>query len=79
MRNATVVGLFDDPVTLRDGRWRLGAGGAQVDPVYLRMLVAYEDKRFWRHGGVDAWAMARAVVQALWNGRVISGGAGWSF
>ena len=61
--------------TLRDGRWRLGAGVAQVDRGYLDMLVAYEDKRFWRHGGVDAVAMARAAVQALWNGRVISGGS----
>ena len=29
------------------------------------MLVAYEDKRFWSHGGVDPRAMLRAVGQAL--------------
>ena len=61
--------------TLRDGRWRLGANVAQVDRRYLDMLVAYEDKRFWQHGGVDGKAMARAVAQAMWNGKVVSGGS----
>ncbi|MDU8929450.1 penicillin-binding protein 1C [Alisedimentitalea sp. MJ-SS2] len=61
--------------TLRDGRWRLGARAGQVDPDYLDMLVAYEDKRFHHHGGVDLWAMTRAVGQALWNGKVVSGGS----
>ncbi|MDQ2090976.1 penicillin-binding protein 1C [Marimonas arenosa] len=61
--------------TLRDGRWRLGAGVAQVDPVYLRMLVAYEDRRFWRHAGVDMRAIVRAVAQAIWHGKVVSGGS----
>jgi len=61
--------------TLRDGRWRLGANVAQVDPRYLDMLIAYEDKRFRDHSGVDGWAMTRAVAQALWNGKVISGGS----
>ena len=61
--------------TLRDGRWRLGAGVAQVDPAYLDMLVAYEDKRFRDHHGVDLRAMTRAVAQAVWNGQVVSGGS----
>jgi penicillin-binding protein 1C len=39
------------------------------------MLIAYEDKRFWSHNGVDGWAMVRAVGQAMWSGRVISGGS----
>lgn len=61
--------------TVSDGRWRLAVQGAEVDDGYLRMLVAYEDKRFWTHSGVDLWAMARAVKQAALNGRVISGGS----
>lgn len=47
--------------TVADGRWRMGLQGAPVDPLFLRMLVAYEDKRFYRHNGVDAVAMTRAV------------------
>lgn len=61
--------------TVADGRWRLGVIPGEVDPAYVAMLVNYEDRRFWRHGGVDLRAMARAVAQAVWNGRVISGGS----
>ncbi|MBZ0127700.1 MAG: penicillin-binding protein 1C [Rhodobacteraceae bacterium] len=61
--------------TVADGRWRLPAGVDDVDPRYLAMLVAYEDKRFYRHAGVDPVAMARALGQALWHGRVVSGGS----
>ena len=61
--------------TVADGRWRLALPPDRVDPVYLAMLLAYEDKRFQDHPGVDARSMLRAVLQAVWNGRVISGGS----
>ncbi|WP_238704964.1 penicillin-binding protein 1C [Parasedimentitalea marina] len=57
------------------GIWRLAVHPDQVDPSYLSMLVRYEDKRFWSHSGVDPRAMARAVGQAVWNGRAVSGGS----
>ena len=57
------------------GIWRLKVSPDQVDPQYLKMLVRYEDKRFWRHNGVDPIAFARAALQAMWNGRAISGGS----
>lgn len=57
------------------GIWRLAVTIDQVDAAYLAMLVRYEDKRFWTHSGVDPRAMARAVAQALWNGRAVSGGS----
>jgi penicillin-binding protein 1C len=56
-----------------DGVWRLGARPADVDPLYLAMLLAYEDKRFRSHPGVDPLAVARALVQMAANRRVISG------
>ncbi len=59
--------------TVADGRWRLHLG--PVDAGYLALLVAYEDKRFYDHAGVDLRAVARAVAQAVWNGRVVSGGS----
>ena len=58
-----------------DDRWRLTTSLADVDPEYLRLLVRYEDKRFYRHRGVDLVAMVRAVAQGAWNGRVVSGGS----
>ncbi|SDJ01531.1 penicillin-binding protein 1C [Aliiruegeria lutimaris] len=61
--------------TVADGRWRMAARLADVDPVYPAMLVAFEDKRFYRHHGVDWLAMLRATGQAVLNGRVVSGGS----
>ena len=61
--------------TVADGRWRMAVDLSQVDEDYRAMLIAYEDKRFYQHPGVDLRAMARAVAQAVWNGRVISGGS----
>jgi penicillin-binding protein 1C len=61
--------------TVADGRWRLALPPDKVDPVYIRMLLAYEDKRFRDHAGVDPRSMIRAVLQAVWNRRVVSGGS----
>jgi len=58
-----------------DGRWRMATTVAHVDPDFLRLLVRYEDKRFYRHSGVDPVALLRAAGQAVWNGQVISGGS----
>ncbi len=61
--------------TVADGRWRLGVDPDRVDPTYLAMLLAYEDKRFYQHRGVDLLALLRAGGQALVQGRVVSGGS----
>ena len=58
-----------------DGRWRLAAGAGDVDPRYLEMLVAWEDKRFAEHGGVDPVAFVRAAWQSLAERRIVSGGS----
>jgi penicillin-binding protein 1C len=58
-----------------EGRWRLPATKSQVDPRYLDALLAYEDKRFYHHGGVDPLAMARAAFQLVTHGRIVSGGS----
>ncbi len=59
--------------TAADGAWRLPVSIDDVDPRYLRMLVVYEDKRFYGHWGVDPLALGRAVVQLAENGRIVSG------
>ncbi|WP_238365670.1 penicillin-binding protein 1C [Mesobacterium pallidum] len=63
------------PYTVADGLWRLDAGVGDVDPLYLSMLIAYEDKRFRDHAGVDPVAVTRAVAQALRYRRLVSGGS----
>ncbi len=37
------------------------------------MLMAFEDKRFYDHGGVDVRSLARAAVQLVENRRIVSG------
>ncbi|HSI40326.1 MAG TPA: penicillin-binding protein 1C [Xanthobacteraceae bacterium] len=63
------------PFALTDGRWRLAADLAATDRRYLAMLVAYEDRRFYAHSGVDLRALGRAAFQLLTNGRIVSGGS----
>lgn len=58
-----------------DGRWRMDVALADVDPGFIAQLVAYEDRRFYDHPGVDARAVARALWQAVTSGRVVSGGS----
>lgn len=70
-RNAELLRAFAAP----DGRWRLPVKLDEVDPEFVRMLVAYEDHRFWRHHGVDPLAMLRAAWQMLRHGRIVSGGS----
>ncbi|MEM9199054.1 MAG: penicillin-binding protein 1C [Pseudomonadota bacterium] len=60
---------------VEDGIWRLPVTASDVDPDYIARLIAYEDKRFWRHAGVDPLALLRAAWQALRQGRVVSGGS----
>ena len=57
------------------GRWRLPATRDQVDPRYLDVLFAYEDKRFFQHSGVDPLAFGRAALQFVANGEIVSGGS----
>jgi penicillin-binding protein 1C len=59
--------------TTRDGYWRLPVDSEAVDRRFIRMLLTYEDQRFFSHPGVDPLALVRAAWQALVNGRVVSG------
>ena len=61
---------------MADGRWRLPVDAkAGVDPTYLKLLLAYEDRRFRSHAGVDPLALGRAALQLLTRGHIVSGGS----
>jgi len=61
---------------MADGRWRLPVDAKKdVDPTYLKLLLAYEDQRFYSHGGVDPLALARAAFQLVTRGHIVSGGS----
>ncbi len=61
--------------TTKDGRWRLPLDVSEVDPRYLAMLMAYEDKRYYEHGGVDFLAFMRAGYLLARHGQILSGGS----
>ena len=56
-----------------DGKWRLPIEPEAVDPLYRRMLIAAEDRRFARHPGVDPIAASRALFQLGRSGHIVSG------
>jgi penicillin-binding protein 1C len=68
-RDGRLLRAFATP----DGRWRLRTTAADVDPQFVRMLIAYEDRRFAEHSGIDIRALARAAMQLVENGRIVSG------
>lgn len=58
-----------------DGAWRFRVTLEEVDPHFVDMLIAYEDKRFHSHRGIDPLAIVRAAVQLVTIGRIVSGGS----
>jgi penicillin-binding protein 1C len=61
--------------TTQDGRWRLPVSVKDVDPRFLSMLLAFEDRRFETHHGVDYKALGRAAMQWMTTGHIVSGGS----
>jgi penicillin-binding protein 1C len=57
-----------------DGQWRFPAS-EHVPVKFRRALLAYEDKRFETHAGVDPLAVMRAARLNLDAGKVVSGGS----
>ncbi|HRO12283.1 penicillin-binding protein 1C [Amaricoccus sp.] len=70
-RHGTLLSAY----TVADGRWRLPVPLDAVDRGYLAQLVAFEDRRFRSHPGVDPLALARAAARSLAAGRIVSGGS----
>ena len=58
---------------VEDGRWRIRADLDRTDPSFVARLIAVEDARFWRHPGVDPFAVVRAAGSAAITGEVSSG------
>ena len=57
-----------------DEQWRFPRMRA-VPERFIQALLQYEDRRFFRHHGVDLRALARAAVTNVRNRRVVSGGS----
>ena len=57
-----------------DGQWRFPEQ-EEVPEKFEKAILCFEDKRFYKHCGVDPQAMIRAMKQNITNGRVVSGGS----
>ncbi len=57
------------------GVWRFRTTADDVSRPFLDLLIATEDRRFWRHPGVDPLAIVRAAAQWAVAGRIVSGGS----
>ena len=57
-----------------DGQWRFPMCDTLPEK-FVKALIEFEDRNFNSHCGVSARALARATVQNIRNGRVVSGGS----
>lgn len=75
---STIIYSENQPVHVfhsRDEKWRILTTVAEVDPLYLKTLIAKEDKHFYSHLGVNPFALVRAAYQWIRYGHVVSGGS----
>ncbi|MBS0431964.1 MAG: penicillin-binding protein 1C [Proteobacteria bacterium] len=70
-RDGTPLRAFADA----GGVWRYPTTATQVSPLYLQALLTYEDRWFWKHPGVNPYALVRGLSGGLLHGHVVSGGS----
>ncbi len=70
-RDGTPLRAFPDRAHI----WRHPVRVAEVSPRYVEAVLAYEDRFFRWHPGVNPFALLRAAGQWLWHGHIVSGGS----
>jgi penicillin-binding protein 1C len=70
-RDGTLLRAF----TTKQGSWRLRTDPAEVEPRYVAMMLAAEDRHFRDHPGIDPGAILRAAGQWIGHGHIVSGGS----
>ncbi|MFC1569059.1 penicillin-binding protein 1C [bacterium] len=58
----------------QDEQWRFPAPES-IPESFIQAITLYEDKRFFKHPGVDLLAMARAIRQNIQADDIVSGGS----
>jgi len=59
----------------KDGQWRFPGEDLDVPEVFEKAIVVFEDKRFFKHWGVDMLAFSRAMRDNIKARSVVSGGS----
>jgi penicillin-binding protein 1C len=57
-----------------DGQWRFPYN-KEVPQKFIDCITVFEDKRFFKHPGVDPAAIARAITKNIKNKGVVQGGS----
>jgi penicillin-binding protein 1C len=70
-KNARLLRAF----TSRDDMWRIRTSIDQIAPVLPQFQLAYEDRWFYWHCGVNPFALVRAFRQNVAARRIVSGGS----
>ncbi|MDR1936456.1 MAG: penicillin-binding protein 1C [Candidatus Accumulibacter sp.] len=70
-RDGTPLRAFPDRMHI----WRHPVRLDEVSPRYVEAVLAYEDRWFHWHPGVNPFALARAAWQWARHGRIVSGGS----
>ncbi|MBL9130691.1 MAG: transglycosylase domain-containing protein, partial [Verrucomicrobiaceae bacterium] len=74
MPERTVVYDFKGEVLGRmHGENRIVVPLSEVSPWFVKALLAREDSRFYSHGGIDYYGVARAAVRNVKDGRIVQG------
>lgn len=74
----TVVDRHQRPLRIfadHQGLWRYQVGLDQVSPDYFKAVLAYEDRWFYYHLGINPFAIIRAAWQNWRCGCIVSGGS----
>ncbi len=57
-----------------DGQWRFPYN-EDIPEKFIKAITTFEDKRFFKHPGIDILGFGRAMQQNIRNGRIVSGGS----
>lgn len=58
-----------------DEMWRICVTNADISPALKQVVLAYEDRWFYRHPGINPKSIIRAAIANLRAGRVVQGGS----
>ncbi|HEX4891615.1 MAG TPA: PBP1A family penicillin-binding protein [Alphaproteobacteria bacterium] len=71
----TVLGYDEQPIGSRGDTVGEMLEVRDMPRHLLQAVIATEDRRFYDHGGIDPFGLARAMAANLWAGRVVQGGS----
>ena len=68
-------GQLINTIISEDQFLRMHIDASELSPLFINSLLAYEDQYFYQHFGVNPLAIARATLDNISAGRVVSGGS----